>query len=109
MGGIFLLIMKMVIFWFYKNGFFIFKASPCNGIYKNVVCASKINNLILNVDSSKNVLKRSCFRDHRLGHINEECITKHQLDGNLEPFDLNLDDVCESFLHSEMKKSVIHR
>lgn len=39
----------------YKNGTFIFKASPFNVIYERVVCIGKFNNIILNVGSLNDV------------------------------------------------------
>ncbi|GJS31430.1 retrotransposon protein, putative, ty1-copia subclass [Tanacetum coccineum] len=41
----------------YSNGYFMFKASPCKGIYEIIECISHNGNLILNVDSSNELDK----------------------------------------------------
>ncbi|GJV30523.1 hypothetical protein Tco_1386971 [Tanacetum coccineum] len=41
----------------YSNGCFMFKASPCKGIYKTVECISNNGNVILNVGSSNELDK----------------------------------------------------
>lgn len=65
----------------YKHGCFYFKASPYNEIYENVVCVSKNDNIILNVDSSKSVLDKSCLCHCRLGHRNKKHMANLQSDG----------------------------
>ncbi|GJW49171.1 retrotransposon protein, putative, ty1-copia subclass [Tanacetum coccineum] len=57
----------------YSNGCFMFKASPCKGIYETVECISHNGNVILNVGSS-NKLDKSKLWHSRLGHINKKCI-----------------------------------
>lgn len=52
------LIMKRVIFWF-KDGYFMFKASLCNRLYESVVCVSNSRNFNLNIDFD--VLDISCL------------------------------------------------
>ncbi|GJW68019.1 retrotransposon protein, putative, ty1-copia subclass [Tanacetum coccineum] len=88
----------------YSNGCFMFKASPCKGIYETVECISHNGNVILNVGSS-NELDKSKLSHSRLGHINKKCIAQLQKDGVLESFDFKLDDVCESCLLDKMTKS----
>ena len=55
----------------YKDGCFMFKASPCNGIYESVVCVSNNNNMNLNIDST-NEIDKSCLSHYRLSHINKK-------------------------------------
>ncbi|GJT04190.1 retrotransposon protein, putative, ty1-copia subclass [Tanacetum coccineum] len=55
----------------YSNGCFMFKASPCKGIYETVKCISHNGNVILNVGSS-NELEKSKLWHSRLGHIDLE-------------------------------------
>lgn len=50
--------MKRVIFWF-KDGYFMFKASLCNRLYESVVCVSNSRNFNLNIDFD--VLDISCL------------------------------------------------
>ncbi|GJU76400.1 retrotransposon protein, putative, ty1-copia subclass [Tanacetum coccineum] len=88
----------------YSNGCFMFKASPCKGIYENVKCISHNGNVILNVGSS-NELDKSKLWHSRLGHVNKKRIAQLQKDGVLESFDFKLDDVCESCLLGKMTKS----
>ena len=88
----------------YSNGCFIFKASPCKGIYETVECISDNGNVILNVGSS-NELDKSKLWHSRLGHINKKRIAQLQKDGVLESFDLKSDDVCKSCLLGKMTKS----
>lgn len=80
----------------YKNGCFIFKASPCKGVYESIVCDGDVDKLIINVGSSNSELDKSCLWHCRLGHINKKRIAKLQFDGILESFDLKSDDVCVS-------------
>ena len=89
----------------YKNGCFIFKASPCKGVYESVVCVGEVDKLLLNVGSSNSELDKSCLWHCRLGHINKKRIAKLQSDGILESFDLKSDDVCESCLLGKMTKA----
>ena len=88
----------------YSNGCFIFKASPCKGIYETVECITDNGNVILNVGSS-NKLDKSKLWHSRLGHINKKRIDQLQKDGVLESFDFKSDDVCESCLLGKMTKS----
>lgn len=88
----------------YSNDCFIFKASPCKGIYETVECISDNGNVILNVGSS-NELDKSKLWHSRLGHINKKRIAQLQKDGVLESFDFKSDDVCESCLLGKMTKS----
>ncbi|GJZ58304.1 retrotransposon protein, putative, ty1-copia subclass [Tanacetum coccineum] len=88
----------------YSNGCFMFKASPCKGIYETVKCISHNGNVILNVGSS-NELDKSKLWHSRLGHVNKKRIAQLQKDGVLESFDFKLDDVCESCLLGKMTKS----
>ncbi|GJW02077.1 retrotransposon protein, putative, ty1-copia subclass [Tanacetum coccineum] len=88
----------------YSNGCFMFKASPCKGIYKTVECISHNGNVILNVGSS-NELDKSKLWHSRLGHVNKKHIAQLQKDGVLESFDFKSDDVCESCLLGKMTKS----
>ncbi|GJX69837.1 retrotransposon protein, putative, ty1-copia subclass [Tanacetum coccineum] len=81
----------------YSNGCFMFKASPCKGIYKTVECISHNGNVILNVGSS-NELDKSKLWHSRLGHVNKKRIAQLQKDEVLESFDFKSDDVCESRL-----------
>ncbi|GKE99481.1 retrotransposon protein, putative, ty1-copia subclass [Tanacetum coccineum] len=76
----------------YSNGCFMFKASPCKGIYETVECISNNGNVILNVGSS-NELDKSKLWHSRLGHINKKRIAQIQKDGVLESFDFKSDDV----------------
>ncbi|GJU93276.1 putative RNA-directed DNA polymerase [Tanacetum coccineum] len=87
----------------YLNGCFMFKASPCKGIYETVECIDN-GNVILNVGSS-NELDKSKLWHSRLGHINKKRIAQLQKDGVLESFDFKSDDVCESCLLGKMTKS----
>ncbi|GJY46209.1 retrotransposon protein, putative, ty1-copia subclass [Tanacetum coccineum] len=66
----------------YLNGCFMFKASPCKGIYETVECIDN-GNVILNVGSS-NELDKSKLWHSRLGHINKKRIAQLQKDGVLE-------------------------
>ncbi|KAJ9564428.1 hypothetical protein OSB04_000394 [Centaurea solstitialis] len=88
----------------YSNGCFIFKASPCKGIYETVEFIDYNGNLILNVGSSNEIDKSKLWHS-RLGHINKKRIAQHQKDGVLESFDLKSDDVCESCLLGKTTKS----
>ncbi|GJX62116.1 retrotransposon protein, putative, ty1-copia subclass [Tanacetum coccineum] len=88
----------------YSNGCFMFKASPCKGIYETFECISNDGNMILNVGSS-NELDKSKLWHSRLGHVNKKRIAQLQKDGVLESFDFKLDDVCESCLLGKMTKS----
>ncbi|KAJ9553804.1 hypothetical protein OSB04_017849 [Centaurea solstitialis] len=88
----------------YSNGCFIFKASPCKGIYETVEFIDYNGNLILNVGSSNEIDKSKLWHS-RLGHINKKHIAQLQKDGVLESFDLKSDDVCESCLLGKMTKS----
>ncbi|GKD40785.1 retrotransposon protein, putative, ty1-copia subclass [Tanacetum coccineum] len=88
----------------YLNGCFMFKASPCKGIYATVECISNNGNVILNVGSS-NELDKSKLWHFCLGHVNKKHITQLQKDGVLESFDFKSDDVCESCLLGKMTKS----
>ncbi|GJV08347.1 retrotransposon protein, putative, ty1-copia subclass [Tanacetum coccineum] len=91
----------------YSNGCFVFKASPCKGIYETVECIDN-GNVILNVGSS-NELDKSKLWHSRLGHINKKRIAQLQKDGVLESFDFKSDDVCESCLLGKMTKSPFTR
>ncbi|GJX64762.1 retrotransposon protein, putative, ty1-copia subclass [Tanacetum coccineum] len=88
----------------YSNGCFMFKASPCKGIYETVECISNNGNVILNVGSS-NELDKSKLWHSRLGHVNKKRIAQLQKDEVLESFDFKSDDVCESCLLGKMTKS----
>ncbi|GJY19714.1 retrotransposon protein, putative, ty1-copia subclass [Tanacetum coccineum] len=88
----------------YSNGCFMFKASPCKGIYETVECISHNCNVILNVGSS-NELDKSKLWHSRLGHVNKKYIAQLQKDRVLESFDFKSDDVCESCLLGKMTKS----
>nr|GEX87767.1 hypothetical protein [Tanacetum cinerariifolium] len=88
----------------YSNGCFMFKASPCKGIYETVKCISHNGNVILNVGSS-NELDKSKLWHSRLGHINKKRIAQLQKDRVLESFDFKLIDVCEFCLLGKMTKS----
>ncbi|GKB76822.1 retrotransposon protein, putative, ty1-copia subclass [Tanacetum coccineum] len=88
----------------YSNGFFMFKASPCKGIYETIKCISNNGNVILNVGSS-NKLDKSKLWHSRLRHVNKKRIAQLQKDGVLKSFDFKSDDVCESFLLGKMTKS----
>ncbi|GJW23877.1 retrotransposon protein, putative, ty1-copia subclass [Tanacetum coccineum] len=85
----------------YSNGCFVFKASPCKGIYETVKCIDN-GNVILNVGSS-NELDKSKLWHSRLGHINKKRIAQLQKDGVLESFDFKLDDVCVVLLLGKME------
>ncbi|GJX95458.1 retrotransposon protein, putative, ty1-copia subclass [Tanacetum coccineum] len=87
----------------YSNGYFMFKASPCKGIYETVECISHNSNVILNVGSS-NELDKSKLWHYRLGHVNKKRIAQLQKDGVLKSFDFKSDDVCRRgvFLKREM-------
>nr|GEY34134.1 hypothetical protein [Tanacetum cinerariifolium] len=88
----------------YSNNCFMFKASPCKGIYETVKCISNNGNVILNVGSS-NELDKSKLWHSRLGHVNKKHIAQLQKAGVLESFDFKSDDVCESCLLGKMTKS----
>ncbi|GJX37564.1 retrotransposon protein, putative, ty1-copia subclass [Tanacetum coccineum] len=88
----------------YSNGCFMFKASPCKGIYETGECISHNGNVILNVGSS-NKLDKSKLWHFRLGNINKKRITQLQKDGVLESFNFKSDDVCESCLLGKITKS----
>ncbi|GJX70441.1 retrotransposon protein, putative, ty1-copia subclass [Tanacetum coccineum] len=88
----------------YSNGCFMFKASPCKGIYETVECISNNGNVILNVGSS-NELDKSKLWHSRLGYVNKKRIAQLQEDGVLESFEFKSDDVCESCILSKMTKS----
>ncbi|GJS65219.1 retrotransposon protein, putative, ty1-copia subclass [Tanacetum coccineum] len=81
----------------YSNGCFMFKVSPCKGIYETVECISHNGNVILNVGSS-NELNKSKLWHSRLRHVNKKRIAQLQKDEVLESFDFKSDDVCESCL-----------
>nr|GEW52547.1 hypothetical protein [Tanacetum cinerariifolium] len=87
----------------YSNSCFIFKVSPCKGIYEIVKCISHNGNVILNVGSS-NEHDKSKLWHSSLGHVNKKRIAQLQKDGVLESFDFKLDDVCESCLLGKMTK-----
>nr|GEW71402.1 retrotransposon protein, putative, Ty1-copia subclass [Tanacetum cinerariifolium] len=88
----------------YSNGCFMFKASPCKGIYETVECISNDGNMILNVGSSIELDKSKLWHSH-LGHVNKKRIAQLQKDGVLESFDFKSDDVCKSCLLGKMTKS----
>ncbi|GJU54813.1 retrotransposon protein, putative, ty1-copia subclass [Tanacetum coccineum] len=92
----------------YSNGCFMFKASPCKGVYETVECISNNGNVILNVGLS-NELDKSKLWHSRLGNVNKKRIAQLQKDGVLESFDFKLDDVCESCLLGKMTKSPFTR
>ncbi|GJU20579.1 retrotransposon protein, putative, ty1-copia subclass [Tanacetum coccineum] len=92
----------------YSNGCFIFKASPCKGIYETVEWISHNSNVILNVGSS-NELDNSKLWNSRLGHVNKKRIVQLQKDGVLESFDFKSDNVSESCLLGKMTKSPFMR
>ena len=78
----------------YKNGCFIFKVGPCKPVCESVICVANIKNLMLNVGSSNsNIFNRSFLWSFRLGYINKKWIAKVQMDGILESFDLESNDV----------------
>ncbi|GKD15307.1 retrotransposon protein, putative, ty1-copia subclass [Tanacetum coccineum] len=91
----------------YSNDCFMFKASPCKGIYEIVECIGHNGNVILNVGSS-NELDKSKLWHSRLGNINKKRIAQLQKDRVLESFDFKSDDVCESYLLGKMNKSLSH-
>ena len=88
----------------YKDGCFIFKASPCNGIYESVGYISNNRNVNFNIDYS-NMLAKSCLWNYRLFYINKKHNAKVLSEGILESFDLKSDEVCKSFLHGKINKS----
>ena len=89
-----------------KSGSFIFKASPCNGVYKSFVCVGNTNNLMLNVGSSNsNVSDESCLWHYISSQEWGKTIAKLQKDGILESFNLELNDVCESCSLGNMTKA----
>ncbi|GJW83992.1 retrotransposon protein, putative, ty1-copia subclass [Tanacetum coccineum] len=88
----------------YSNGRFMFKASPCKGIYETIECISHNGNVILNVGSSNELDKSKLWHSH-LGHVNKKHIAQLQKDGVLESFNFKSDDVCESCLLGKMTKS----
>ena len=59
----------------YKNGVFIFKAYPCNGVYENVVCMNNLGNGVYNIDSS-NSINKSCLWHCCLRHIHKKLIAQ---------------------------------
>nr|GEV81798.1 retrotransposon protein, putative, Ty1-copia subclass [Tanacetum cinerariifolium] len=79
----------------FSNSCFMFKASPCKGIYETIECISNDGNMILNVGSS-NELDKSKLWHSRLRHVNKKRIAQLQKDGVLESFDFKSDDVCEA-------------
>nr|GEU73779.1 hypothetical protein [Tanacetum cinerariifolium] len=92
----------------YSNGCFMFKASPCKGIYETVKCISNNGNVILNVVSSHD-LDKSKLWHFRHGRVNKKRMAQLQKDGVLESFDLKSDDACESCLLGRMTKSPFTR
>ncbi|GKB54193.1 putative RNA-directed DNA polymerase [Tanacetum coccineum] len=64
----------------YSNGCFMFKASPCEGIYEIVECISHNGNVIINVGLS-NELDKSKLWHSRLGHVNKKRIAQLKKDG----------------------------
>ncbi|GJU77495.1 retrotransposon protein, putative, ty1-copia subclass [Tanacetum coccineum] len=86
----------------YLNGCFMFKASPCKGIYETAECISHNGNVILNVGSSNELDKSKLSH---LGHVNKKRIAQLQKDEMLESFDFKSDDVCECCLLGNMTKS----
>ncbi|GKB97433.1 retrotransposon protein, putative, ty1-copia subclass [Tanacetum coccineum] len=75
----------------YLNGCFMFKDSPCKGIYETVKCISHNGNVILNVGSSNELDKSKMWHSH-LGHVNKKSIAQLQEDEVLESFDFKSDD-----------------
>ncbi|GJZ09163.1 retrotransposon protein, putative, ty1-copia subclass [Tanacetum coccineum] len=59
----------------YSNGSFMFKASPCKGIYEIVECISHNGNVILNVGSSYELDKSKLWHSS-LGHVNKKRIAQ---------------------------------
>ncbi|GJZ75244.1 retrotransposon protein, putative, ty1-copia subclass [Tanacetum coccineum] len=92
----------------YSNGCFMFKASPCKGIYETVECISNNGNVILNVGSSNELDKLKLWHS-LLGYVNKKRIAQLQKDGVLESFDFKSDDVCEFCLLGKMTKSPFTR
>ena len=45
----------------YKNGCFIFKASPYKGEYESVVCVGEVDKILMNVGSFNSELDKSCL------------------------------------------------
>lgn len=88
----------------YKNGVFMFKALPCNGVYETVICVDSLGNSVFHIDSSNGVDK-ACLWHCCLGHINKKRITQLQKDRVLESFDLRSNDECEYCLLGKMTKS----
>ncbi|GJX35264.1 retrotransposon protein, putative, ty1-copia subclass [Tanacetum coccineum] len=87
----------------YSNGCFMFKASPCKGIYETVECISHNGNVILNVGSSNELDKSKLWHSH-LGHVNKKRIAQLQKDGVLESFDFKSDDMCVD--HSDLPQKM---
>nr|GEY32016.1 hypothetical protein [Tanacetum cinerariifolium] len=75
----------------YSNSCFMFKASPCKGIYESVKCISNNGNVIINVGSFNELDKSKLWHSHH-GHVNKKHITQLQKDGVLESFDCKSDD-----------------
>ncbi|GJV42317.1 retrotransposon protein, putative, ty1-copia subclass [Tanacetum coccineum] len=79
----------------YSNGCFMFKASPCKGIYETVECISNNGNVILNVGSS-NRLDKSKLWHFLLGHMTKSLFTGTCKRGE-RLLDLVHTDVCGPF------------
>ena len=60
-----------------------------------------LGNNVLHIDSS-NGIDKACLWHCRLGHVNKKCIAQLQKDGELESFDLKLDDTCKSCFLGKM-------
>ncbi|KAI3751877.1 hypothetical protein L2E82_22968 [Cichorium intybus] len=88
----------------FKNGVFIFKSLPCDGVYETVTFVDNLGNSVLHIDSSIGV-EKACLWHCRLRHISKKRIAQLQKDGVLESFDLKSDDVCEACLLGKMTKS----
>ncbi|GKB34890.1 hypothetical protein Tco_0879832 [Tanacetum coccineum] len=87
----------------YSNGCFMFKASPCKGIYETVECISNDGNMILNVGSSNELDKSKLW--HSSWVRKQEMHYPTPKVWSVRIIDFKSDDVCESCLLGKMTKS----
>ena len=59
----------------FKNGVFIFKDLPCNGVYETVICVDNLGNNVFHIDSSTGVDKE-CLWHCCIRHINKKRIAQ---------------------------------
>ncbi|GJS86825.1 retrotransposon protein, putative, ty1-copia subclass [Tanacetum coccineum] len=90
----------------YSNSCFIFKASPCKGIYETIECISHNGNVILNVGSSNEIDKSKLWHS-RLGYLNKKCIARLQKDGVIDLEEIQKSTNEEPIVNTNTQREVV--